>query len=1240
MAQVPPPVDPNTNPSVVTQYWFVTGLCMQCLSNILQSLEAWSKKGGYGPLGIVVPELNNSKRASKFEMVLNVVKVDSEPMDEAKVGTQADDFEKAKARKVSIEAAVIEFNRKPADGVKFLITENLIPSEPKAIAQFLHDTPGLDKVKIGDYLGQHGEFQLAVMHAYVDSMNFVGMKFDKALRMFLNGFRLPGEAQKIDRIMEKFAERYCRDNGNLFKNADTAYVLAYAVIMLNTDAHNPMVVTKMTKSDFVHINTSTGAEEHAPQELLEEIYDSIVNDEIKLKDENATGPKPGEKSVLLDVLDVLKLGGALRKAADTKQESENIIKRAQAVFRKSGEKKGVFHKAEHAELARPMLEVGGAALLSAFEATLEKTDDQTWILLCLQGLYGGALLTTSLGMQNLRISFVNALIRFTSLHAPMDMQNKNVEALKALFDLCRNRIDALQNTWKSVLECVSRLEFITSTSFFAVPVGPNQISRNALALSLLELTENQTEQVFANTVKLPGDVIVEFFSALCEVSATELNEVPPRVFSLTKLVEISYYNISRIRMVWANIWAVLSLHFVAAGSHDDEKIAMYAIDSLRQLAHKYLARSELAKFTFQNDILKPFVVLVRSSKSRAIRELIVDCMIQMIKSKVTSIKSGWKSVFMVFTSAAFDNPEMSANAFENVEQVVLEHFEQVMADSFMDCVNCLMAFANNKSQSRPRTSLKAIALLRICEERLAEGLIPGGVSRVIEEGRGRDQEVAENYWFPMLSGLSELISDPRMEVRNCALDVLFDLLRERGHNFSGPFWKSVFHRILFPIFHDVRRDSYLERMESNNQWLRETCIVSLRLICDLFSSYYKEVSFLLPDLLSLLLNCATQPDQTLASMSMRALIRLTEVGGDQFKGQDWTTLLEHIRDACYATQPKELLDPETMLTSESNHSSGYKNSGASTPSSKSDRISTDELASRNSGEATEGESVPSSGGNQPAGRGFMGGVIDSIRNLKRKSVTYDSQPANPSEEVDDGDSLDGSEEESLLVQKVRAKCLIQLLLLSAIESLQKNHWQRLEPSQKILVMDTLYSLVEFAASYNSDIKLRQRMQQITGDRPPPSLLKQEAEGTQLYLAILTLSTMENEADNIGKESSKLWKMGRKSPSSDGGSEKLKQEAERRLVAFYGHILREIITLQSRPAETSPTDVYTSLSLRAPVTVKVLKAMSSMEKRVFKKHLPELYPYLTRLICSDQLDVRKALGDLFRRRLMTLLPENS
>jgi hypothetical protein len=41
--------------------------------------------------------------------------------------------------------------------------------------------------------------------------------------------------------MEKFAERYVKCNPASFKSADVAYVLAYSVIMLNTDAHNPQV---------------------------------------------------------------------------------------------------------------------------------------------------------------------------------------------------------------------------------------------------------------------------------------------------------------------------------------------------------------------------------------------------------------------------------------------------------------------------------------------------------------------------------------------------------------------------------------------------------------------------------------------------------------------------------------------------------------------------------------------------------------------------------------------------------------------------------------------------------------------------------------------------------------------------------------------------------------------------------------------------------------------------------------
>ena len=41
---------------------------------------------------------------------------------------------------------------------------------------------------------------------------------------------------------------------------------------------------------------------------------------------------------------------------------------------------------------------------------------------------------------------------------------------------------------------------------------------------------------------------------------------------------------------------------------------MYAVDSLRQLAMKFLERDELANYTFQNDFLRPFVVVMRQSQ--------------------------------------------------------------------------------------------------------------------------------------------------------------------------------------------------------------------------------------------------------------------------------------------------------------------------------------------------------------------------------------------------------------------------------------------------------------------------------------------------------------------------------------------------------------------------------------------------------------------------------------------------
>jgi brefeldin A-inhibited guanine nucleotide-exchange protein len=104
---------------------------------------------------------------------------------------------------------------------------------------------------------------------------------------------------------------------------------------------------------------------------------------------------------------------------------------------------------------------------------------------------------------------------------------------------------------------------------------------------------------------------------------------------------------TRIRLVWSRIWAELSDYFVIVGCAENLSVAMYAVDSLRQLAMKFLERDELANYNFQNDFLKPFVVIMRKSNSVEIRELIIRCMSQMVLARVGNVKSGWKVMFMV-----------------------------------------------------------------------------------------------------------------------------------------------------------------------------------------------------------------------------------------------------------------------------------------------------------------------------------------------------------------------------------------------------------------------------------------------------------------------------------------------------------------------------------------------------------------------------------------------------------------
>jgi Sec7 domain len=201
------------------------------------------------------------------------------------------------AKGVLAEAA-LRFSTKPQDGLKFLQAKGVLPSPltPASVAKFLRIAPGLPNECTGSFLGELGKdnpsyeadgkaFHREVLLCYVRSFELKGQTVLNCMRIFLSAFRLPGEAQQIDRILVAFSE-YCHagsieGNSGLLENPEVTYLLTFSMIMLNTDLHNPNVRAdrKMTIAQFIKNNSFYGAElnqtKNIPKEYLEAVYASL-----------------------------------------------------------------------------------------------------------------------------------------------------------------------------------------------------------------------------------------------------------------------------------------------------------------------------------------------------------------------------------------------------------------------------------------------------------------------------------------------------------------------------------------------------------------------------------------------------------------------------------------------------------------------------------------------------------------------------------------------------------------------------------------------------------------------------------------------------------------------------------------------------------------------------------------------------------------------------------------------------
>ena len=107
------------------------------------------------------------------------------------------------------------------------------------------------------------------------------------MRQVLETFRLPGESQQINRITEVFAEHYFSFAPAGILSQDAVYVLAYSVIMLNTDLHNPQNrARRMTDSAYKRNLRGVNDGKDFDQAMLDEVYNSIRKREIVMPEEH------------------------------------------------------------------------------------------------------------------------------------------------------------------------------------------------------------------------------------------------------------------------------------------------------------------------------------------------------------------------------------------------------------------------------------------------------------------------------------------------------------------------------------------------------------------------------------------------------------------------------------------------------------------------------------------------------------------------------------------------------------------------------------------------------------------------------------------------------------------------------------------------------------------------------------------------------------------------------------------
>ncbi|KAF5479489.1 hypothetical protein F2P56_000303 [Juglans regia] len=731
------------------------------------------------------------------------------------------------------------FNRDPKKGLEFLQGMHLLPDklDPKSVACFLRYTTGLDKNVVGDFLGNHDEFCVQVLQEFAWTFDFQDMNLDTALRLFLGTFRLPGESQKIQRVLEAFAERYYEQSPHILINKDAALVLSYSLIMLNTDQHNAQVKKKMTEEDFIRNNRRINGGKDLPREFLSELYHSISENEIQMIPDQSAGFPVMASSCWINVMH------------KSKKTSPFIVCDSRE------------------PLTYDMFAILSGPTIAAMSVIFDQVEREDVLQTCIDGFLSVAKIAACYHLDDVLDDLVVSLCKFTTLLTPLSIEEAIVSfgdnskarmATTAVFTIANRYGDYIHSGWKNILDCVlslynlgllpanlasdaeyetdapsdpDRAKPATTLSASHMPsLAPSRKSSGLmgrfsqlLSFDMEEPRSQPTEEqlaaqqhtretiqkchidsIFTESKFLQAESLLQLVKALI-LAAGRLRKVTgsiededTAVFSLELLITITLNNRDRIMLIWQGVYEHIS--DIVQSTILPCTLVEKAVFGLLKICQRLLPYKE----NLTDELLRSLQLVLKldARVADAYCEHITQEVLRLVKSNATHIRShlGWRTIISLLSITA-RHPEASEVGFEALA-FIMSDGAHLLPSNYALCVDAARQFAESRVGEIDR-SVSALDLMAGSVVCLVTWSSESKNSVDEEASMKVNQDIGE-MWLRLVQGLRKVCLDQREEVRNHAILMLQrSLTGVDGIHLPNTLWLQCFDLVIFVLLDDL-----------------------------------------------------------------------------------------------------------------------------------------------------------------------------------------------------------------------------------------------------------------------------------------------------------------------------------------------------------------------------------------------------------------------------------------------------